>query len=97
MTATDIGDPGPGRKLGFDAIEGGNPGAGQVVQVARSEEAFTTAEDVVVVRTPGESVARPEALGDRVGRIHGSDRDLECADHGGGTGLVGERYRVLVG
>ena len=97
MTATDVGDPGARRQLGLDAVEGGDPCTGEMVEVAGSEEPLAAAENVAVVRSPSEPVAGAEPLGDGVGRIHRTDRDLERADHAGGAGLVGEWHGVLVG
>ena len=40
--ASDIGDPPTGGQLGLNTVEGGQPGAGQVADVARFEEALRT-------------------------------------------------------
>ena len=46
VPAADVGNPGAGCELGLDAIERWDPCAGQVVEVAGPEEAFTAVEDV---------------------------------------------------
>ena len=97
MTATDVGDPSAPRQLGFDAVERRDPCTGEMVEVAGTEEPLAAAEHVLVVRAPREPVAGAEPFGDRVGRVHRTDRDLERADHAGRAGLVRERHRVLVG
>ena len=97
VAAADVGDVRAGGELGLDAVEGRDPGAGQVVEVAGPEEPFAAAEHVLVVGAPGEPVAGAEPLGDRVGGVHRADGDLERADHAGRAGLVGERDGVLVG
>ena len=97
MPAADVGDVRAGGELGFDTVERGDPGAGQVVEVAGPEEPFAAAEDVLVVVAPREPAAGPEPLGDRVGGVDRADGDLERADHAGRAGLIGERDGVLVG
>src|SRR5438132_8006801 len=97
MPATDVGDHGTRGKLGLDAVESRDPGAGQVVDVARSEEPLAAAQDMLVMGTPGEPVAGSEPLRDRVSGVHGSDGDLESADYAGRARLIGKWRGVFVG
>ena len=97
VPTTDVGDPGAGGELGLDAVECGNPGAGQVVEVAGPEEAFAAVEDVRIVGAPGESGTGAKPLSDHVGRVHGADGNLERTDHTEWARLIGQRDGVLGG
>ena len=60
VPTTDVGDPGAGCELGLDAVEGRDPCAGQVVDIAGAEEPLATAEDVLIMSAPGEPVTGSE-------------------------------------
>ena len=96
-TAADVGDLGAGLELGLDAVERGEPRAGEVADVARAEEALGALEQARMLVAPLEALAGAKVVLDlRLAAPHRL-RHLEETGNERRARVVGQRERLLGG
>jgi len=89
-TAADVGNFAAALELAGDAVEGGDPGGGEVGEVARAEEALGSVEEIMVMLVPAHAGAGAEGVFDAVGVVEAGGDDLEGTGDEGGALLHGE-------
>src|SRR5579862_169993 len=85
FSAADIGDSSPCFQLFFDPVEGRNPRAHKIGDIAWAKELFAAMEDAVFMFMPAHSGSTAEGICNPGNRGERAQSQLKCAGQIGGT------------
>ena len=97
VPAADVGHPAAGGELALDILQRGDPGGGEVGDVARAEEQLTAREHVLVVLVPAHAGAGAERVSDLRFGSQRAQREHERPGQVQRPVRVGQREGLLFG